>query len=73
MVWMKGCVEKATNELGDISAVADEISRRRNRNTNEIYENRHYMPMENRLYILCGTVFGFGVIVAAYRDFHRRH
>ena len=68
----KDAFEKATNELGDMSAVADEISRKKKQEIlAEMYmKTRHYMPIWRIvLYILCGTVFGFGVIVAALRDF----
>lgn len=68
----KDAFEKATNELGDISAVADEISRKKKQEIlAEMYmKTRHYMPTWRIvLYILCGTVFGFGVIVAALSGF----
>lgn len=68
----KDAFEKATNELGDMSAVADEISRKKKQEIlAEMYmKTRHYMPTWRIvLYILCGTVFGFGVIVAALSGF----
>lgn len=68
----KDAFEKATNELGDMSAVVDEISRKKKQEIlAEMYmKTRHYMPTWRIvLYILCGTVFGFGVIVAALSGF----
>jgi len=64
--------KKATNELGDMSAVADEISRKKKQEIlAEMYmKTRHYMSTWRiALYILCGTVFGFGIIVAALSGF----
>jgi len=63
---------KATNELGDMSAVADEISRKKKQEIlAEMYmKTRHYMStLRIALYILCGTVFAFGVIVAVMSKF----
>jgi len=68
----KDAFEKATNELGDMSAVADEISRKKKQEIlAEMYmKTRHYMSTWRiALYILCGTVLGFGVIVAALSGF----
>ena len=64
--------KKATNELGDMSAVADEISRKKKQEIlAEMYmKTRNYMSTWRiALYILCGTVFGFGIIVAALSGF----
>lgn len=64
--------EKATNELGDMSAVADEISRKKKQEIlGEMYmKTRHYMSTWRiALYILCGAVLGFGAIVAALSGF----
>lgn len=68
----KDAFEKATNELGDMSSVADEISRKKKQEVlAEMYmKTRHYMSTWRiALYILCGTVLGFGVIVAALSGF----
>jgi len=68
----KEAFKKATNELGDMSAVADEISRKKKQEIlAEMYmKTRHYMSTWRiALYILCGTVFGFGIIVAALSGF----
>jgi len=68
----KDAFEKATNELGDMSAVADEISRKKKQEIiAEMYmKTRHYMSTWRiALYILCGTALGFGVIIAALSGF----
>lgn len=68
----KDAFEKATNELGDMSAVADEISRKKKQEIlAEMYmKTRHYMSTWRIvLYILCGTVLGFGVIVTGISGF----
>lgn len=68
----KDAFEKATSELGDISAVADEISRKKKQELiGEMYlKTTHYMSTWRiALYVLCGAVFGFGVIVAAISEY----
>lgn len=68
----KNAFEKATNELGDISAVADEISRKKKQELlGEMYlKTRHYMSTWRIvLYVLCGAALGFGAIVAALSGF----
>ncbi|MDR0648009.1 MAG: permease prefix domain 1-containing protein [Synergistaceae bacterium] len=64
--------ERATGELGDISAVAEEISRKKKQEVlGEMYlKTRHYMTTRRTaLYVLCGAALGFGVIVAAVSGF----
>jgi hypothetical protein len=59
--------EKATAELGDISALADEISRKKRR---EVFEERymdirHYMKGPRiAAYLVFGLIFLFGILVA---------
>lgn len=68
----KNAFEKATNELGNMSAVADEISRKKKQEIlGEMYmKTRHYMPTWRIvLYVLCGTALGFGAIIAALSGF----
>ncbi len=68
----KDAFEKATNELGDMSAVADEISRKKKQEIlGEMYmKTRHYMSTWRiALYVLCGTTLGFGAIVAILSGF----
>jgi len=68
----KDAFAKATTELGDISAVADEISRKKKQEIlGEMYlKTRHYMSTWRiALYILCGTALGFGIIVTALSGF----
>lgn len=68
----KDAFEKATTELGDISAVADEISRKKKQEIlGEMYmKTRHYMSTWRIfLYILCGTVLAFGVVAAVLSGF----
>jgi MFS family permease len=69
----KAAFEKAAAELGDISALADEISRKKRR---EVFEEqymdiRHYMKKSRvAAYIVCGITLLFGVLTAliAYFD-----
>jgi hypothetical protein len=59
--------DKATKELGDMSAVADEVSRKKKQEVlSEIYmKTRHYMPAwKIGLFVLCGAAIGFSVITA---------
>jgi len=68
----KDAFVKVTNELGDMSAVADEISLKKKQEIlAEMYmKTRHYMSTWRiALYILCGTVLGFGVIIAVLSGF----
>lgn len=62
----KAAFDKATKELGDMSAAADEVSRRKKQEVlGEMYmRTRHYMPAWRiALFVLCGTLVGFGIIV----------
>lgn len=68
----KDAFEKATNELGDMSEVADEISRKKKQEIlAEMYmKTRNYMSTWRIvLYILCGTFLGFGIIAAFLSGF----
>ena len=63
----KNAFEKATKELGDMSAVADEVSRKKKQEIlGEMYmKTRNYMSTKRiLLYVLCGAALGFGFIVA---------
>lgn len=69
----KSAFEKATNELSDMSTVADEVSRKKRQEIlAEMYlKTRHYMSVWRVVfYMLCGTVLGFGVIVALISGFY---
>ncbi|MDR2355852.1 MAG: permease prefix domain 1-containing protein [Clostridiales Family XIII bacterium] len=58
--------DKATKELGDMSAAADEVSRRKKQEVlSEMYmQTRRYMSAWRiALFVLCGTAVGFGIIV----------
>jgi MFS family permease len=63
----KTAFEKATAELGDISALADDISRKKRQ---EVFEEqymdiRHYMKKSRvAAYIVCGITLLFGVLTA---------
>ncbi|NLM46689.1 MAG: hypothetical protein GX200_07805 [Firmicutes bacterium] len=68
----KKAFAKATNELGDMTAVADEISRRKKQEIlAEMYlKTGHYLPTWRiALYILCGAVLGFGIIATVLSGF----
>ena len=57
--------DKAIAELGDVSALADELSLKKKQEvfSNMYMKTRSYMkPWRMALYVLCGTVLGFGVI-----------
>jgi hypothetical protein len=63
----KAAFEKAISELGDISALADELSlKKRQEVFSEMYmKTRSYIkPKRMSLYVLCGAVLGFGIITA---------
>lgn len=63
----KTAFEKAISELGDVSALADELSlKRRQEVFTEMYmKTRSYIsPKRMALYVLCGAVLGFGIISA---------
>ncbi|MDR1786549.1 MAG: permease prefix domain 1-containing protein [Spirochaetaceae bacterium] len=67
-----GAFNKAAGELGDISALADEISLKKKQEIiGEAYMDiRHYLgPRRIIAYILCGILLAFGVIVAAITYF----
>lgn len=65
--------DKAKAELGDISALADEISLKKRQ---EVFQNmymqtRHYMSSWRiALYVLCGSIMGFGIIIALLTGLH---
>ncbi len=57
--------DKAIGELGDVSALADELSlKKRQEVFSDMYmKTRSYIkPWRMALYVLCGAVFGFGLI-----------
>jgi hypothetical protein len=57
--------DKAIAELGDVSALADELSLKKKQQVfSDMYmKTRSYIkPWRMALYVLCGTVLGFGVI-----------
>jgi hypothetical protein len=65
---------KAAEELGDISALADEISRKKRQ---EVFATMYMGSTFNYLntrrvaaYVLCGVVLGFGLITAALAWFY---
>lgn len=64
---------KATNELGDISALADEISLKKKKEVfSEMYmKTRNYMDTKRTaLYVLFGSLLVFGIIVALLTRFN---
>ncbi|MBA4602003.1 permease prefix domain 1-containing protein [Thermoactinomyces mirandus] len=64
--------DKAITELGDVSTLADELSlKKRQEVFSDMYmKTRHYMSTWRIvLYVLCGAVFGFGVIVSVLSGF----
>jgi predicted histidine transporter YuiF (NhaC family) len=66
---------KATEELGDISALAEEISLKKKKEIySEMYmQTRHYMSTKRvALYVACGAMLGFAVIVALLVQFNAR-
>lgn len=63
----KAAFDKAISELGDVSALADELSlKKRQEVFSEMYmKTRSYIkPGRMALYVLCGAVLGFGIISA---------
>lgn len=63
----KSAFEKAISELGDVSALADEISMKKRQEVfSDMYmKTRNYMSTWRIiLYVLCGTAIGFGIIIA---------
>ncbi|MDR2296054.1 MAG: permease prefix domain 1-containing protein [Clostridiales Family XIII bacterium] len=59
--------DRATKELGDMSAAADELSRRKKQELlGKMYmRTRRYMPAWRiALFVLCGASVGFGILVA---------
>ncbi|MBR0597576.1 permease prefix domain 1-containing protein [Sinanaerobacter chloroacetimidivorans] len=64
----KAAFNKAISELGDVSALADELSlKKRQEVFSEMYmKTKSYMkPWRMVLYILCGVILCFGIIAAA--------
>lgn len=64
---------KATSELGDITTIADEVSFRKKKEVlSEMYlKTSNYMDKKKvALYVLCGTLFGFGIIVTLLTFFN---
>lgn len=62
----KSAIEKALGELGDISQVADEISKKKRQEVfSEMYmKTRNYMSAKrSALYALCGLVLGLAVLI----------
>ncbi|MDR2043447.1 MAG: permease prefix domain 1-containing protein [Clostridium sp.] len=69
----KAAFRKAAAELGDISALADEISLKKKQEVySEMYmKTRNYMDTKRvALYVLCGATLCFGVITALLTRFH---
>lgn len=63
----KDAFNKAIDELGDISSIAEDISLKKKQEIfSEIYmKTRNYIsPLRMALYVLCGSIIAFGVIVA---------
>jgi hypothetical protein len=63
----KEAFDEATKELGDMSAAADELSRRRKQEAlSAMYmKTRRYMSAQRiALFVLCGAAIGFGIITA---------
>lgn len=66
---------KATTQLGDISALADEISLKKKKEVfSEMYmKTRNYMDTKRiALYILFGVLLGFGIIASLLTSFDTR-
>ena len=62
----KSAFEKAINELGDVSVIADEIGKKKRQDVfSEMYmKTRNYItPVKGALYVLCGLVLGLAVIL----------
>jgi hypothetical protein len=63
----KDAAEKALDELGDMSAVADEVSRKKKQEVlSEMYmSTRNYISAKRgALYVLCGLVLGVAVMIS---------
>lgn len=67
---------KATAELGDVSALAGEIGRKKKREVLEhVYmKTTNYMSMPRILaYVVCGAVLAFGIVAALLAWLHTRN
>ena len=61
----KEAYDKVIAELGDISTLADELSLKKKQQvfSDRYMKTRRYIkPWRMAIYVLCGTIFGFGVI-----------